>query len=91
MVGASNPKALLFFAAFFPQFLDPAAAWGPQMAILATTFMAMEMSVLTLCSLGTARIAPFLASSAHVRWINRVCGGLFAAMGGILLTVRRHA
>ena len=91
VVGASNPKALLFFAAFFPQFLDPAAAWGPQMAILAASFMAMEMSVLTLCSLGTARIAPFLASSAHVRWINRMCGGLFAAMGGILLTVRRHA
>jgi len=91
MVGASNPKALLFFAAFFPQFLDPAAAWGPQMGVLAATFMAMEMTVLTLCSVGTARIAPFLASSAHVRWINRVCGGLFAAMGGILLTVRRHA
>lgn len=91
MVGASNPKALLFFTAFFPQFLDPAAAWGPQMAILASTFMAMEMSVLTLCSLGTARVAPFLASSSHIRWVNRVCGGLFATMGGILLTVRRHA
>jgi threonine/homoserine/homoserine lactone efflux protein len=91
MVGASNPKALLFFAAFFPQFLNPAAAWGPQMAVLAATFTAMEMSVLTLCALGTARIAPFLGSSAHVRWINRVCGGLFTAMGGVLLTVRRHA
>jgi threonine/homoserine/homoserine lactone efflux protein len=91
MVGASNPKALLFFAAFFPQFLDPAAAWGPQMAILASTFTAMEMTVLTLCSLGTARVAPFLASSSHIRWVNRICGGLFATMGGILLTVRRHA
>jgi threonine/homoserine/homoserine lactone efflux protein len=61
------------------------------MGILAATFTAMEMSVLTLCALGTARVAPFLASSAHMRWINRVCGGLFAAMGGVLLTVRRHA
>jgi len=91
MVGASNPKALLFFAAFFPQFLDPTANWSQQMAMLAATFTAMEMSVLTLCSLGTARIAPFLASRTHARWVSRVCGGLFATMGGILLTVRRHA
>ncbi|UUZ63665.1 LysE family translocator [Polaromonas sp. P1-6] len=52
LVGASNPKALLFFAAFFPQFLNPAAAFAPQFAILALTFVAFELSVLTLCSLG---------------------------------------
>jgi threonine/homoserine/homoserine lactone efflux protein len=26
-----------------------------------------------------------------VRWINRVCGGLFALLGGLLLFARRHA
>ncbi|MGH8832916.1 MAG: LysE family translocator, partial [Polaromonas sp.] len=37
LVGASNPKAVLFFAAFFPQFLNPAAPFVPQFAILALT------------------------------------------------------
>jgi threonine/homoserine/homoserine lactone efflux protein len=90
LVGASNPKAVLFFAAFFPQFLDPNAPFAPQFAILALTFMAFEFSVLTACALGVSRIAPVLRSSRAVRWFNRVSGGLFALMGGLLLLTRRH-
>lgn len=91
LVGASNPKALLFFAAFFPQFLNPAEAWAPQFALLAITFMAFELSVLTICTLFAARIAPWLRQAGRARWFNRVTGGLFTAMGGVLLTLRRHA
>jgi homoserine/homoserine lactone efflux protein len=91
LVGASNPKAVLFFAAFFPQFLNPAEAIAPQFAILALTFMAFEFTVLTLCALGVARLMPLLRSSAPVRWINRICGGLFTLMGGLLLLTRRSA
>jgi threonine/homoserine/homoserine lactone efflux protein len=91
LVGASNPKAVLFFAAFFPQFLNPAAPFAPQFAILALTFMAFEFSVLTLCALSVSRMAPLLRSSRPVRWINRICGGLFTLMGGLLLLTRRHA
>jgi threonine/homoserine/homoserine lactone efflux protein len=91
LVGASNPKAILFFAAFFPQFLNPAEPIAPQFAILAGTFVACELTVLTLCALGVARLVPVLRKSGPVRWINRVCGGLFALMGGLLLLSRRQA
>jgi threonine/homoserine/homoserine lactone efflux protein len=91
LVGASNPKAVLFFAAFFPQFLNPAEPIVPQFAILAATFVACELTVLTLCALGVARLVPMLRASGPVRWINRVCGGLFALMGGLLLLSRRQA
>jgi threonine/homoserine/homoserine lactone efflux protein len=91
LVGASNPKAVLFFAAFFPQFLNPAAPILPQFAALALTFMAMEFTVLTTCALGVSRLVPLLQSSAPVRWINRICGGLFTLMGGLLLLTRRSA
>ena len=91
LVGASNPKAVLFFAAFFPQFLNPAAPIIPQFAILALTFMAFEFTVLTMCALGVARLMPLLKSSGPVRWINRICGGLFTVMGGLLLLTRRSA
>lgn len=89
LVGASNPKAVLFFAAFFPQFLNPAAPFVPQFAILALTFMAFELTVLTFCALGVSRIAPLLCSSRSVRWFNKVSGGLFTLMGGLLLLTRR--
>ena len=91
LVGASNPKAVLFFAAFFPQFLDPAAPVAPQFALLALTFMAFEFTVLTLCALGVARLVPLLKSSGPVKWLNRICGGLFTLLGGLLLLTRRQA
>ena len=91
LVGASNPKALLFFAAFFPQFLNPDSSFAPQFAILALTFVALELAVLTACALGVSRIAPLLRQSGPMRWVNRVCGGLFTVMGLALLFTRRQA
>ena len=90
LIGASNPKALLFFAAFFPQFLNPDLPFAPQFAILALTFVGFEFAVLTLYALGVSRIAPLLRQSGPIRWINRICGGLFTVMGGLLLLTRRH-
>ena len=91
LIGASNPKALLFFAAFFPQFLNPALPFAPQFVILALTFVAFEFTVLTLYALGVSRIAPLLRASGPIRWVNRLCGGLFTLMGGLLLLTRRHS
>jgi threonine/homoserine/homoserine lactone efflux protein len=91
IVGGSNPKALLFFTAFFPQFLDPAAAWAPQFAALSSTFVAFEFTVLTLCTLGVARLAPVLRSGTRMRLFNRISGGLFTLMGTLLLATRRAA
>ena len=91
LVGSSNPKAILFFTAFFPQFLNPIEPFAPQYFILALTFIACEFSVLAMGAFGVSAIAPVLRSKWHMRWINKVTGGLFATMGGLLLLSRRHA
>ncbi len=91
LVGASNPKAVLFFTAFFPQFLNPGAPLLPQFALLSLTFVACEFTILTLCAVGVARLLPVLRASGPVRWINRICGGLFTLMGGLLLLSRKPA
>jgi threonine/homoserine/homoserine lactone efflux protein len=91
LVGSSNPKAILFFSAFFPQFLNPVEPFAVQYSVLAITFIACEFSVLAMCAFGVSAIAPVLRSKRHMRWINKVTGGLFAAMGGLLLLSRRHA
>jgi homoserine/homoserine lactone efflux protein len=91
LVGASNPKALLFFAAFFPQFIDPASPVLPQFAILSLTFVAGDFLMLVACAFGVGRFAGWLRQAGVVRCINRVCGGLFTVMGGLLLLSRRNA
>nr|WP_255429553.1 LysE family translocator [Ramlibacter albus] len=91
LVGASNPKALLFFAAFFPQFIDPTQPVFAQFAILSGTFVFGDFLMLTACAFGVGYVAPKLRQAHVVRWINRVCGGLFTLMGGLLLFSRRSA
>ncbi len=90
LVGGSNPKALLFFAAFFPQFLNPSVDWATQIAVLSLTFVAFEFSVLGVCCLFVGRISPWLRQPGRARWFNRGSGSLFAGMGLVLLTLRRH-
>jgi homoserine/homoserine lactone efflux protein len=91
LVGASNPKSLLFFTAFFPQFIDPAASFLSQFLLLSLTFVLGDFLILGLAAFGVGRVAPWLRQAPVVRWINRVCGGLFAFLGGLLLFARRHA
>ena len=91
LVGSSNPKAILFFTAFFPQFLNPIEPFAPQYSILALTFITCEFSVLAMCAVGVSAVAPVLRSRRHMHWINKITGGLFGAMGGFLLLSRRHA
>jgi homoserine/homoserine lactone efflux protein len=91
LVGASNPKSLLFFTAFFPQFIDPAAPFLPQFLLLSFTFVFSDFVILGAGAFGVGRVAPWLRRAHVVRWINRVCGGLFAFLGGLLLFARRHA
>jgi homoserine/homoserine lactone efflux protein len=91
LVGASNPKSLLFFTAFFPQFIDPAAPFLPQFLLLSLTFALGDFAILGAGAFGVGRVAPWLRQAHVVRWLNRVCGGLFAFLGGLLLFARRHA
>lgn len=75
----SNPKALLFFAAFLPQFIDPARHLGLQFVIMAGTFAATEIATEALLA-GTAhRISPWLARVG--KRFNQACGGVFILIG----------
>ena len=91
VVGASNPKSILFFAAFFPQFIDPASPVVPQFALLALTFLAGDAIVMAVWAVGVGRLLPWLHRGSHARWINRISGGLFTLMGALLLFTRRQA
>jgi len=88
LCGISNPKLLVFAAAFFPQFMAPSAPWLPQFALLVATFLAMETSFYIVYSLTGRGLAHHLMEAVWQRRINRVSGAVFAGFGCALLRYR---
>jgi homoserine/homoserine lactone efflux protein len=75
----SNPKGILFFVAFLPQFITPGSSLIVQFVIMAGTFLVVEFIYeLTVASLAH-RVQPFLAKFG--KRVNRVFGSLFMAIG----------
>ena len=79
LVSATNPKVLLFYGAFFPQFIAPDRALAPQVWVLCATYLLVMLTVDSLWALGAARARVFLARYGRLR--NRVSGGLLVGAG----------
>jgi threonine/homoserine/homoserine lactone efflux protein len=91
LVGASNPKALVFFTALFPQFINPALPQWPQFVMLGATFVVFELFwLLTYAALGM-RAKVWLQQPGRARLFNRATGGVFLLAAGALLSVKRSA
>jgi homoserine/homoserine lactone efflux protein len=80
-VQISNPKAILFFSALLPQFLNPHAAVVPQIVILGATSGLIEFSILLGYGMAGASLSP-----RYARWTNRVAGGLLIGAGAGIAT-----
>jgi homoserine/homoserine lactone efflux protein len=79
LTAVSNPKALLFYGAFLPQFIDPNRDLWIQFIVMATIFVAVEFVVEYALALLAHRIRPLLERVG--KSFNRACGGMFVAMG----------
>lgn len=88
LLAVTNPKAIVFFTALFPQFLDLNAAITPQFLTMTSIFMAISFSVLFSYGYVARYARHFLASQNRMRWFHRVTGGLFISMGLGLLQLR---
>ncbi|HDS1818891.1 TPA: LysE family transporter [Pseudomonas putida] len=75
----ANPKVLLFYGAFLPQFLDPQRGLPMQFVVMAATFASVEFLVEYLLARLAFRIRPWLAKGG--KGFNRCCGSLFAVIG----------
>lgn len=89
LAALSNPKVLLFLGAFFPQFVNQDAPPGPQLAILAVTFVITA----GLCD----SLYALLAGSARSWFSERrmrladTFGGCLLVFGGLWLALTRRA
>ncbi len=88
LVGISNPKLLVFAAAFFPQFISTESQWAPQFLLLVATFLAIEASAYVFVGLGARGLARYLVQGVWQRRLNRVSGLVFAGFGCALLRYR---
>ncbi|EOY2075489.1 LysE family translocator [Vibrio alginolyticus] len=89
IVGASNPKAIVFFTALFPQFIEPSAPLLAQYAIFASTFVIFELSWLTFYALLGVKASDWLFVAGRAKLFNRLTGGVFIGAGVMLSTANR--
>ena len=89
IVGASNPKAIVFFTALFPQFIEPSAPLLAQYAIFASTFVVFELSWLTFYALLGVKASDWLFVAGRAKLFNRLTGGVFIGAGVMLSTANR--
>jgi threonine/homoserine/homoserine lactone efflux protein len=87
LVLLANPKALLWFGAFIPQFIDPKANYVAQIALLGLTAMAIAGLTDGAYAILTGRAGAFFSRS-RIRLLSRLGGG-FLVGGGIWLALAR--
>ena len=87
LVGLTNPKTLLFYGAFFPQFITPGATAGDQLLLLAATFLAVAIVCDSSWAILAGRLRALLVARARLR--NRITGGLLVGAGIGLAMARR--
>jgi homoserine/homoserine lactone efflux protein len=81
----SNPKGILFFVAFLPQFVDPNRSLWIQFLVMAGTFLVIEFIYEIAVASFASKVQPFLKRAG--KNFNRFFGGVFAVLG-ILLPLR---
>lgn len=89
LVTALNPKGIVFFVAFLPQFISPAADATRQLWILAVTFVCMAMANATLYAVFASAARRVLATPRAQRRFHLAGGSLLSAAGVWALLARR--
>ena len=88
LIAMTNPKAILFFTALFPQFINLQSDFVPQFLIMTFTFMLMSFLVLNIYGLLAFKAKKWFSTVKRVRWFNRIVGSLYIFIGLALLKVR---
>ncbi|KAF6692687.1 MULTISPECIES: LysE family translocator [Pseudomonas] len=89
LVAAGNPKAILIFTAFLPQFVVPNQPITAQFAVLGALFLGLEWIAICLYAYMGLHLRRWFAEPRGKRLFNRCCAGLLSAAASVLLMARR--
>ncbi|MBZ9557754.1 LysE family translocator [Halomonas coralii] len=90
LVAAGNPKAILIFTAFLPQFVTP-EHYALSFTVLGGLFLMMEVLAIAIYAVLGSKIGQYLRSGKAMQWFNRASGGLMLLFGLGLMTLKRPA
>lgn len=86
LVAIGNPKALIYIVALLPPFVDPHSPVVPQLVVLASVAIVIDVALSVLYILAGNRLARAMARPSTRRWLDRVVGTIFLAIAaGILI------
>jgi len=88
-VTALNPKSIVFFIAFVPQFIAPANALLPQFAILVVTFVGLAAVNALAYALLADQLRSKITKPSVLGWLSRFGGGALIAMGVATAALRK--
>ena len=80
-VTAGNPKAIVFFTAVFPQFIDPNAAYIPQFGMLMGTGGIIAFGCFMIYAIGGQKIVALFSKATIGKYINKIIGVTFIGAG----------
>jgi threonine/homoserine/homoserine lactone efflux protein len=86
---ALNPGGIVFYVAFFPQFLSAQKPLVPQVAVFGATFVVMGTLNSILYATLALQVRRFVRSYRARKNMNRATGGFLVAMGGIVGAAQR--
>lgn len=85
-VAISNPKAIVFLTALFPQFINVEQTLIPQFSILIITLMSFSFFFLMVYAFGAQRMKIWLNRSDRITLFSRTSGSIFIGFGLLLAT-----
>lgn len=91
LVTALNPKSIVFFIAFVPQFITPNAALMPQFALLIATFVTLAALNALAYALAADRLRHWLGQGRVLTGLTRAGGLSLIAMGAVTALARRSS
>ena len=84
LVAITNPKLILIFYAFFPQFIDPLEPVVPQVAIMGGTFLLIEIAAIALYAFGGRWLQTRLEDGESSKWLSRFTAVALTAAAGLI-------
>ena len=85
----ANPKALVYFAALVPQFLDRDLPVARQLAVFGVTNTFFEFFALLIYAMLAFRASALMRRQRYAAWTNRIAGLVLLGAGGGLALLRR--